>query len=192
MAASRSGSSASTRASISALPRPTSTFAEDASFTLNFFKGYFGIWMQMVLIVGFGVMFSTFLSGPVAMIATVGMLIGGLFREFMIDLALGKTWGGGPVESFIRIFTQDNVVTELPEGVRTTAAQTTDWWLQGALWMVAQLLPPLGRFECTDYVAYGFNVSANWVGQQGLTTLGFALALFVVSYFFLKTREVAR
>ena len=48
---------------------------------MNFVKGYFGIWLQMVLVIGFGVMFSTFLSGPVAMIATVGVLLGGLLRR---------------------------------------------------------------------------------------------------------------
>ena len=58
--------------------------------------------------------------------------------------------------------------------------------------MIAQILPPLGQFDCADYVAYGFNISANWIGQRGLTTLGFAVVLLVVGYFFLKTREVAR
>ena len=38
--------------------------ARDASFAWNFAKGYFGIWLQMVLLIGFGVTFSTFLSGP--------------------------------------------------------------------------------------------------------------------------------
>jgi len=166
--------------------------ARNASFALNFAKGYFGIWMQMVLVICFGVMFSTFLSGPVAMIATVGMLVGGIFRGFMIELALGKTWGGGPVESFIRILTQDNVVSDLPEGIRTTVAQTVDAVLQRGLWVVARILPPFGDFDCADYVAYGFNVSGSWIGERGLTTLGFAVALFVVGYFFLKTREVAR
>jgi len=166
--------------------------ARDASFALNFAKGYFGVWMQMVLVISFGVMFSTFLTAPVAMMATVGMLIGGFFRGYMIELALGKTWGGGPVESFIRILTQDNVVSDLPEGIRTTMAQTADAVLQRGLWVIAQLLPPFGQFDCADYVAYGFNVSGNWIGQHALTTLGFAIALFVVGHFFLKTREVAR
>ncbi|HBO44421.1 MAG TPA: hypothetical protein DD670_10910 [Planctomycetaceae bacterium] len=166
--------------------------ARDASFALNFVKGYFGIWMQMVLVVGFGVMFSTFLSGPIAMVATVGMLLGGFFRGFMLKLALGETYGGGPVESFIRMLTQDNVVSDLPEGLRTTVAQTIDAVLQVGLRAVAQILPPFGEFNCANYVAYGFNISSDWIAQRGLTALGFAVVLFVVGYFFLKTREVAR
>jgi hypothetical protein len=110
----------------------------------------------------------------------------------VMELAQGHTYGGGPVESLIRLLTQDNVVTELQASLRTTVAQTVDMVLQWGLLVVAQVLPPLRNFDCAAYVAYGFDVSANWVGQRGLTTLGFAVALFVVGYFFLKTREVAR
>jgi len=37
--------------------------ARDASFAGNFVKGYLGIWLQMVIVLAMGVMFSTFLSG---------------------------------------------------------------------------------------------------------------------------------
>ena len=57
--------------------------ARDASFALNFVKGYLGIWLQAVLVIALGVMFSTFLSGPVAMLATLGALVGGFFNDFM-------------------------------------------------------------------------------------------------------------
>ena len=43
----------------------------DAPFWWNFVKGYMGIWLQMLLVTTFGVMFSTFLSGAVAMMATL-------------------------------------------------------------------------------------------------------------------------
>lgn len=166
--------------------------ARDASFGLNFIKGYFGIWMQMLLVIGFGVMFSTFLSGPIATLATVGMLIGGFFREYMIDLATGKTYGGGPVESFIRILTQQNVVVEMEAGLRTTVAKSVDAVLLKCLYVTAHLLPEFGKYSAADYVSYGFNTPANWIAQQGLTALGFVVVLFIAGYFFLKTREVAR
>ena len=71
-------------------------------------------------------------------------------------------------------------------------AQTVDAVLEKCLWAVAQILPPLGEFEGAAYVAHGFNIPAAWIGERGLTTLGFAVVLFVIGYFFLKTREVAR
>ena len=77
--------------------------ARDASFALNFVKGYFGIWLQMTVVIALGVMFSTFLSGSVAMLATLGTLVGGFFSDFMFRLATGQTYGGGPFESIIRL-----------------------------------------------------------------------------------------
>jgi len=166
--------------------------ARNASFAFNFVKGYFGIWMQMVLVIGFGVMFSTFLSGPVAMLATMGTLLGGFFSNFMMQLAKGETYGGGPVESLIRLVTQQNVVTEMEPGLRTTVAKMMDVVLGGGLWAMASILPNFGKFSCANYVAYGFNIPPDWILQRGLTTLGFMVLLFVAGYLFLKTREVAR
>ena len=79
----------------------------DASFELNFCKGYLSIWLQMVLVTGFGVTFSTFLSGPVALMATISAIVLGFFGQFVRDIATGDdVMGGGPIESFIRIVTQ--------------------------------------------------------------------------------------
>ena len=65
--------------------------ARDASFALNFVKGYLGIWVQMLLVTSFGVMFSTFLSGPVAMMATLAALVPGSSRSSCLDVAAGQT-----------------------------------------------------------------------------------------------------
>ena len=51
--------------------------AADSSFAWNFCKGYLGIWLQMALVISLGVMFSTFLSGPVALLATMFVIIAG-------------------------------------------------------------------------------------------------------------------
>jgi hypothetical protein len=166
--------------------------AKDAPFYLNFLKGYFGLWMQMVLVVCIGIMFSTFLSGPVAGIVTMGFLVMGLFRSFVIDLGTGNTWGGGPVESFIRILTQQNVVSDMEESFRTTVAKTADGILMFLLKAVSHILPDLRQFGASDYVAYGFNIPGDWIAERGLTTLAFAVVLFLLGYFFMKTREVAK
>jgi len=166
--------------------------ADDASFKLNFVKGYFGIWTQMVLVIAFGVMFSTFLSGPVAMLATLGIVVAGLFSSFMFDLAHGKTYGGGPVESVIRLFTQQNVMSEMDPGLTTTVAKMVDYVLLHFLQAVAAIIPAFGNFSYADWVADGFNVSADLVLSHSLMVLGFVIPLVVAGYLFLKTREVAR
>ena len=166
--------------------------ATDASFELNFIKGYFGIWLQMVLVIGFGVMFSTYLSGPVAMIATLGALVGGFFSEFMTKLARGEVEGGGPIEALIRLVQQQNVVTEMNPGVGTYAAQMADGVAQYGLRVMSAILPAFGQFNYADYVAEGFDISWNLILVRSVTALAFLIPVFVAGYFFLKTREVAR
>ncbi len=167
--------------------------ASDATFTVNFFKGYCGIWLQMVLVVGFGVMFSTFLSGPVAMLATVGAMIGGFFSDFLTRLSQHAVLGGGPFEAIIRLVRQDNLMTEMEPGLRTTATQMADKVAEAGLWVIARILPPFTEFNFADWVAYGFDVSWDpWIAVPTLRALAFLIPVFVAGYFFLKTREVAQ
>jgi ABC-type transport system involved in multi-copper enzyme maturation permease subunit len=167
--------------------------AADAAFTVNFFKGYFGIWLQMVLVVGFGVMFSTFLSGPVAMLATVGAMIGGFFSDFLTKLSQHAVLGGGPIEALIRLVRQDNLMTEMEPGLRTTATQMADRVAEAGLWVIARILPPFTEFNYADWVAYGFDVSWDpWIAVPALRALAFLIPVFVAGCFFLKTREVAQ
>ena len=167
--------------------------AADASFTLNFLKGYVGIWLQMVLVTGFGVMFSTFLSGPVAMLATVGAMIGGIFLEFLTKLSQGAVLGGGPFESIIRLVKQDNLTTELEPGLRTTAAKMADYVAETGLRGISAILPPFSDFNYADWVAYGFDISWDpWILVPTVRALAYIIPVFVAGFFFLKTREVAQ
>ena len=167
--------------------------ASDARFTTNFLKGYLGIWLQMVLVIGFGVMFSTFLSGPVAMLATVGAMVGGFFSDFLTRLSHGAVLGGGPFESIIRLVRQENLMTELDPGIRTTAAKMADVVAEGGLRVIAAILPPFTHFSYADWVAYGFDISWDpWIWIPTVRALAFLIPVFVAGFFFLKTREVAQ
>ena len=166
--------------------------ARDASFALNFVKGYFGIWLQMMLVIALGVMFSTFLSGPVAMLATLGALLGGFFSDFMYRLATGQTYGGGPFESFIRMLTQQNVTSEMEPGLRTTVAKTLDQAAEVGLRVMATILPDFGHFSFAEYVASGFNISGDTLLTFTCRAFAFVLPVFVAAYLCLKNREVGK
>ena len=166
--------------------------ASDALFAVNFVKGYFGIWLQMVMVIAFGVMFSTFLSGAVAMIATLGVLIGGFYGDFMTKLALGETYGGGPFESLVRLVSHQNIVSPLDPGLGGTVAGMIDRVAGYGLWVMAMLMPHFDRFSYANHVASGFNVSWDLILVGLMSVIGFCLPVFVIGYFFLKTREVAR
>jgi hypothetical protein len=166
--------------------------AGDASFVLNFLKGYLGIGLQVLLVVGLGVALSTFLSGPVAMVATGGTLLLGFFGDFMYRLATGKTYGGGPVESLIRLVTQENVISELEPSPRTTAAKMLDQLASGPLWAMSKILPRFGQFDCANFVADGFDFPASMILANTANALAFLLPVFVLGYGFLKTQELAQ
>src|SRR5687767_6897130 len=85
----------------------------DSYFFANFAKGYLSIWLQMVLVTCFGVMFSTFLSGPVAMMATLCAIGLGFFGGLARDILSKVITGGGPIESLIRLLQQKNTQSDL-------------------------------------------------------------------------------
>jgi ABC-type transport system involved in multi-copper enzyme maturation permease subunit len=170
--------------------------AGDASFLMNFAKAYFGIWLQMVLVIGFGVMFSTVLSGPIAMLATAAAVLGGMFVDFVTKLAQHQVIGGGPMEQLIRMLTQQNITTELEPGLRTTVAQLTDRVVELPMYVLSSVLPDFGKLSFPDdqgrlCVASGFDIAPDAILQGTAIVLGFVLPLIVAGYFFLKTREVA-
>lgn len=166
--------------------------AENASFRVNFLKGFLGIWVQMLLVTSVGVMFSTFLSGPVAMLATAAVLVLGTQITFVRGVAEGTVEGGGPVESFIRIIQQRNVTTAMEPGLTTDVVQAIDKAFMWVMTSVTGLMPNFGEFDNVEYVAHGFDVPPDVVLVQVFTALGFVAAVFAIGYFFFRTREVAR
>ncbi len=180
--------------------------ARDAYFTLNFIKGYIGIWVQMVVLIGIGVMFSTFLSGPIALMATTGTFIGGLFKEYMSNLGASQFMakdaleqsghdeviGGGPAEAFIRLINQQNMVSEMEPGIQTQFAEVVDQVSGFLLWGISNVLPEFGTFSFSEYVADGFDVPGSLMLTCLVRAAAFLLPAVVAGYFFLKLREVAR
>ncbi len=165
----------------------------DSTFALNFAKAYLSIWLQMLLVTCLGVTLSTFLSGPVAMMATVSAVGMGFFGQFIRDVANGVAEGGGPIESTIRILTQQNVMTEL-DGMSTVVAQIIqgmDAVLMRMLQAATYALPDFTRFDTVMFVADGYNIFPALVAQQVTMALVYFLVVTIVGYFCLKSREIA-
>ncbi len=160
-------------------------------FVTNFAKSYISIWFQMVLVISFGVMFSTFLSGPVAMLATVMSYITGYFTQFIADLYTGKLEGGGPIEATIRTFHQSNLVTPLQEGLATTVVKKLDIVALAIMRGFSYVMPDYSHFQTSAYVSQGYNIPAALMTQHFLVTLAYFLALAAIGYFIFKSREVA-
>ncbi len=168
--------------------------AGDRPFIYNFFKGYVNIWLQMVIIISFGVMFSTFLSGPVAMIATMSALVLGFFGSTTsIYFENMKNSGGGPVEAFIRIVTQKGSMLDFDLGNQTleTVIQKIDYGLMYTVQLLKGAVPDFNSLGASDFVAYGVDLFDGLLLRQIVITFGYFVMTTIVGYFFLKTREIA-
>ncbi|MEL6108671.1 MAG: ABC transporter permease [Planctomycetota bacterium] len=170
---------------------------DETSFAWNMTKAYTSIWLQMAMIVAFGVMFSTFLSGPVAMVATAVCVLLGFSAEtiydtrYYIDSNISR--GGGPIESLVRLVKQDAMTTQLDvEGVANTLIKKADAGIVYTMDAVATSLPNLPKMvETAEYAASGFDIFDSLLARHGVATLAYCLLAFLISYFFLKAREIA-
>ena len=164
----------------------------DGSPALNFIKVYLSIWVQMVIVIAIGVSASALLSGPVAMLLTVSFVLLGFFREFFVGVAAGTEYGGGPVESLIRLITQQNVMSPLKAGGAESVVYGFDFVLQLIMLSLAQVLPDFSAFSRVNFAAYGFDVPVERTYQDLSVCLAYIVGLAIVGYFLLRTREVAR
>jgi hypothetical protein len=166
--------------------------AREASFELNLLKGLGCIWMQVLLVISAGVLWSTFLNGAVAMLANLGWATLAFFRAFLLELARGTLIGGGPTESAIKVMRQDALMAELEPGVATTIVTGFDRVVEKVLHGVALLLPDLRSLSVTDYVSFGFNVPlADVLLHNVILTLAYLIPMTMLASVFFKMREVA-
>ena len=172
--------------------------AGDGSFALNYAKSCLGILFSMLLVTAMGVMFSTFLSGPLALFATLAVVLIGQFREFILRLFESQVTGdssiapgGGPIESLYRIVTQTAITLELESTPAVQLMKTVDTFLLAPMRLLAGLFPSLSSLGTSDFVAGGFDIPFDLVAEHGMETLGYLLAFFIAGALCLRAREVA-
>lgn len=160
-------------------------------FTLNFFKGAFGLWLRLCLVIGLAVCMSTYMSGVVSLLVALLIYTGGIFREFIQQVALGSNVGGGPLESLVRLTTRTTMAAPLDQTVTTNVAQGLDWGFRGIVQTVLNLLPDIERFDMTAYVAEGFDIPPVQMLISFLVLVGYLVPWFILAYFLMKGREIA-
>jgi hypothetical protein len=172
--------------------------AGSGSFAWNYAKSCLGIWFSMLLVTAIGVMFSTFLAGPVALLATLSVVLVGQFREFIGRLFESQVTGdqtiapgGGPIESLYRIVTQTSITLELDPSPLVQAMKTLDTFLLAPMRLGAAVFPSLSSLGTGDFVAGGFDIPRDLLLEHGAETLGYLVAFFIAGAICLKAREVA-
>lgn len=170
----------------------------DGSFAWNYAKSCLGIWFSMLLVTAMGVMFSTFLAGPVALLATLSVILVGQFREFVDRLFAAQISGdttlapgGGPIESLWRIATQTSITVDLDPTSAVLFMKTIDTWLLAPMRLGSALFPSLSSLGTSDFVSGGFDIPFDLIAENGFETAGYLLAMFIAGAMCLRAREVA-
>ncbi|MBI1249100.1 hypothetical protein GC197_14815 [bacterium] len=171
---------------------------DNRSFLMNYIKCYVGMWFEVVLVITFGLVFSTFLNGPVALLASFLALGYGSIADDVKALARNvifheKTgwYGGGPAEAMVRLFQQQNIMTELGDATWVQIVKAIDTVFACVIYSFVNMLPDYGMFDTSGFVVDGYNIPGAVVAEQAVTVIGFLIALVAVGYVFLKSKEIA-
>jgi ABC-type transport system involved in multi-copper enzyme maturation permease subunit len=160
-------------------------------FAWNFYKGAFGLWLRLCLVIGLSITFSTYLSGVISFLLMSFLYLGGMFQDFIRSLANPtENDGGGPLESFVRVVRRENMVTPLEpntQKVVTIYDEVFRWFLRRVL----NLLPDIDRFDFSSFVSEGFNISGADIVVGTLLLVGFLVPLMILAYHLLRWREIA-
>jgi hypothetical protein len=164
---------------------------EAGAFALNFYKGIFGLWLRLCLVIGVAVALSTYLSGVISMIVTGMLYLGGLLMDFIQTIGSGTAPGGGPMEALVRLANRQVALMPLEESTTATVATSSDVVFRWFIRRVIDVLPDVDRYNYTSYVAEGFNIPITQL-LIDFGTLGFYLLPWVIlAYYLMKWREIA-
>jgi ABC-type transport system involved in multi-copper enzyme maturation permease subunit len=163
-------------------------------FCLNFFKGSFGLWLRLCLMIGLAVALSTYLSGLITLISAWILFVLGFFLDFIHEVALGKNVGGGPIESAMRLLNRPGgtpLAAPMDESTPVKVATGIDDVFTWTLRRVLSLIPDVASYSFTDRVAEGVAIPVGDMMMAFVVLLGYALPWAVLAYYLLKWREVA-
>jgi hypothetical protein len=167
--------------------------ATELPFWQNFGKMMIGLWCNTLLILGVAIACSTYLSGIVSLLTSLFLLGAGALSEYMRSVAAGTNIGGGPVESASRLYARLPLAAPLEQTAASQLGSIADDAFRWVLGFVLNLIPDLSRFDLTEYVASGFNIS--W-GQiilldNFLPLVGYLIPWAILSYYLMNYREIA-
>jgi ABC-type transport system involved in multi-copper enzyme maturation permease subunit len=164
---------------------------ERAAFAFNFYKGNFGLWLLLCLVIGLSVALSTYLSGVITLLLVAMLYLGGVTRPFIASLADGSAAGGGPMEALVRLANRQVALIPLEDSTASKVATTSDTGFSWFMRVLLYLIPDVDRYDLSGYVAEGFNIP---IGQL-LLNLGvlilYLLPWIILAYYLIKWREIA-
>lgn len=162
-------------------------------FWQNFLKMILGLWCNTMLILGVAVACSTYLSGIISLLCALFVMGAGTMVDYMRSLASGTNIGGGPFESFNRLLYRLPMSSELETTAATQVGTGLDIVFRWVLGFVLNLIPDVSRFNLTEYVANGFDISWSQIIilDNFLLLLGYLIPWGILAYYLMNNREIA-
>jgi hypothetical protein len=167
---------------------------ETFRFGVNYFKGAYGLWLRLCLVIALAVALSTYLSGVISLLTTGVLFVLGFVQDFIAEVAKGEVAGGGAVRSAMRLGARpggESPAAELPDTAATRVASVFDQVFNWCLARFMNLIPTVDRFSFTDWVAEGVAISGAQMFTASVLLLAYILPWVVLAYYLLKWREVA-
>lgn len=165
--------------------------ATERSFEANFFKGLIGTWLKVLLLTSICVAASTALNGFVTILFTAMIYILGVNYDFLQGVIRGDVKGGGPIESAIRLVTQNNQTTELDQTLFNRIAIKVDDVILSLMDSLSNVIPNLSTLDTVEFVAKGFDIPTRLLFHNVAIVFAYVIPAIVAGYFMLKSREIA-
>lgn len=163
----------------------------EQSFGQNFFKAAVGLWCRLVILIGLAVVCSTYLVGVVTFLAAGFLFVLGYFGQYITELAMGKSAGGGPLKAIAQL-SQAKLPTAPAEGTGAEqAAALADTAFAWAIRRVVNLFPDVYAYDWTPFLSEGFNVSFESLAMNVIVMTGYLLPWLILGYYLIRGREVA-
>lgn len=159
-------------------------------YAVNFFKSMVGLWCRLCMFIGVAVAASTYLSGILAYLLTIGIYVIGLFTDHLNDLASSRNIGG-PFQSMAQIVKAEQSTAAPTDSASTRALLFGD---KVAAWFFRRfqnVIPDVDSFSWGHFVAEGFNINTEYLVVNVAVTAGYLLPWAVLAYYMMKSREVA-
>lgn len=162
----------------------------DRSYEMNFLKGLLILFLEVLVVVAIGVMSSTFLSGPVAILFTAVAWVSGHLLGWVSSLLAGwADTGRGPLLEITGEFGRSPFA---PVGPLDWVIDFMNSLLSGVLTVATHLFPRLSHFHAAWLVAGNVDITGAMVWRAVQFSVLYSAVCFVIAYACFRVREVAR
>lgn len=164
-------------------------------FWSNHLKSMVGIWCWLALAAGLAITLSTYLDFVVTLLSTMFLFVLAFFAPFINEM--GQTIGqgpngqAGPFRALDQLLQAKQPTAQAEGTTLEAAADKGDVVFAWAFRRLLNVLPDVGAFDWTRYVAEGFNIPFDALVMNFVVLIAYLFPWFLMAYYLIRGREVA-